>query len=314
MSMFAQEISPVTFVPQDLCTTRLDQFSANVRQLIEDCGLRVGGWPSHLAVGPTSVAEFKAAKHAFMLLSDSVSNREVNGREILVFRLRESLPLLGNRVSYVEVPFPKEPIAQSGGSRAQLRWERAEFVIPGGVFDLEDLHTWTEQRYSELLKAPPAGVEVSVKMPTAGADQPPDPQLSLKRIGSGPIIRLHPMPIGMLREDSLTGITSCSSINALIDSYGGSSIEVCARHPTEGHLRIARAAGDRIAFIVQREGNTIMDINFDGTAPENMSDYTVHDVIRFVSDHAIDLSARRSTVMPDLRTTDITGAAQRPSR
>ena len=83
----------------------------------------------HICYRVETETEYQYLKKQFLLESELLSDKEINGREICVYKLRTPLKFRERTISLIELPAPKK------GSKYNSGFEHVEFVLKDDLRD-----------------------------------------------------------------------------------------------------------------------------------------------------------------------------------
>lgn len=114
----------------------------------------------------------------------------VNGRVIYLIELDEPLMFLGQKVSVIELPYPKNKIYPQEG------WEHIEFVVP--FLPEESIAQWLERVIAQFNLNHSQTLQLKVSEPKAEGEQLPNPSVAVSFVDKSlnyTTIKIHPYSI-----------------------------------------------------------------------------------------------------------------------
>lgn len=144
----------------------------------------------HLAVRVNTCKDAEIWLTALTQYGRIFSDNIVNGRVIYLIELNEPLDFLGQSVSIVELPFPKEKIYLCEG------WEHIEFVVP--FLPNEQTVDWVERIKLQFNLNQLPHLKLKVSEPKADGEQLPNPSLAVSFVDKSQndvVIKIHPYSI-----------------------------------------------------------------------------------------------------------------------
>lgn len=150
-----------------------------------------GLYADHIGIKLSKAEDVECVRGGLESYGHIISSAQINGREIFIFQLDEPIIMLGWRISYVELPYPK-----LGGRTHSEGWDHVEFVIPSDAIDLDGFRAAFCECFPELDIEALAGQGIySESMPQAETKQLPNPTIVLRSDNFGVTIKFHPKPI-----------------------------------------------------------------------------------------------------------------------
>lgn len=132
-------------------------FSRDILSFVKQLGLDVLHECDHLALRVNSVALADELRDHFLQHGTLISDKQINGRPILLIRLQQPMSIGHYQIPYLELPYPKETNDRNQG------WEHIELVLP--------CHAETCEALQQVLFATVPNLETSLNK---------NPQISIK--------------------------------------------------------------------------------------------------------------------------------------
>ncbi|MGX2970154.1 VOC family protein [Ursidibacter sp. B-7004-1] len=150
----------------------ISQFEQKIQQIAQVIGLDLSKYSiDHLAVRMNNVEtaqqwrDFLLADHSLLKESD------VNGRPISLIKLVEPLIFCGQKVSIIELPFPKDKIYPEEG------WEHIEVVIPF-IAD-ESVEQWIKRIELQFELSKKTQICYKISQPKVLGERLPNPSIAI---------------------------------------------------------------------------------------------------------------------------------------
>ncbi|PVX32995.1 hypothetical protein C8D76_11020 [Pasteurella langaaensis DSM 22999] len=144
----------------------------------------------HLAVRVNNCKDAEIWLTALTQCGKIFCDNVVNGRVIYLIELDEPLDFLGQKVSIIELPFPKNKIYPQDG------WEHIEFVVP---FLLnESIDEWQERVITQFNLNYSQTLQLKVSAPKAEREQLPNPSIAVSFVDKSlnhTTVKIHPYSI-----------------------------------------------------------------------------------------------------------------------
>ncbi len=165
-------------------------FEQKIQQLAQIMQLPLDlGEIDHLAV---RVNDEKTAKENLALFLEEgqiLSQNQVNGRVIYLIQLKQSLPICGQKVRIIELPFPKKHYAKTG-------WEHIEMVLP--FLAQESVEAWISRILRQFSWQENPSLKVKISQPEATGEQLANPTIAVSLLDKSQnhcCIKVHPYSI-----------------------------------------------------------------------------------------------------------------------
>ncbi|BDM64984.1 VOC family protein [Shewanella sp. NFH-SH190041] len=165
-------------------------FSAQIQTMISELGLTELHC-DHAALRVNDLAQAEALKQAFSQQGQLISDNQINGRSICIFKLDQPLPLGTLRVNCIELPFPSDKHYPTPG------WEHIELVVPTRAnmptaLNCEALLEQIKEQFPQLIPvlAGETGYKIKLSSPASEHERLANPTVALKK--DGLCIKLHP--------------------------------------------------------------------------------------------------------------------------
>ncbi|WGE31422.1 VOC family protein [Actinobacillus genomosp. 2] len=145
----------------------------------------------HLAVRMNE--QYTAEQWRSFLLEhgELLKESEVNGRPIALIKLSQPLSFLGQAVSIIELPFPKDKVYPQQG------WEHIEMVYP--MKKNETVEQWVERTLKRFHLKINANLELKISQPQVEGERLPNPSIAIslksKTYSNPYCLKLHPYDI-----------------------------------------------------------------------------------------------------------------------
>jgi predicted metalloenzyme YecM len=134
----------------------------------------------HICVRLKSEDDVDSLREQLTEAGQIISAVNVNGREILLIQLNESLDLGSWKTYGVELPYPKPNHKYADG------WEHVEFVLSGAENTIEGVRKAFTEKFPNLdIERLKSDYSYSEDEPHADGDQIPNPTIGLKVNGVG---------------------------------------------------------------------------------------------------------------------------------
>ena len=144
----------------------------------------------HLAVRVNNCKDAEIWLTALLQCGRIFCDNIVNGRVIYLIELDEPLVFLGQTVSVIELPFPKDKIYPQTG------WEHIEFVIP--FLPDESVDEWRERVKAQFNLNHSQILQLKVSEPKAEGEQLANPSVAVSFVDKSlnhTTIKIHPYSI-----------------------------------------------------------------------------------------------------------------------
>lgn len=188
------------FVKLTACFGELAEFERKIRQISDIARLPLSQFEiDHLAVRMNNI---ETAYQWRTLLEEGAAllkESEVNGRPISLFRLYQPLDFLGQRVSVIELPFPK------GKVYAEQGWEHIEAVVP--LLPAETIEQWITRVCTQFQLAENPALILKISQPYVSGERLANPTIAIRlrdaTYSNPTCLKLHPYSIDdVVRSES----------------------------------------------------------------------------------------------------------------
>ncbi|WGE52138.1 VOC family protein [Actinobacillus equuli] len=182
------------------CFGDFSEFQQKIQQIAHLAMLDLNQFKiDHLAV---RINDWQTAKQwrSFLLeQGELLKESEVNGRPIALIKLNQPLAFLGQEVSIIELPFPKDKIYPQQG------WEHIEIVYP--MLKNETVEQWTQRALKQFRLLINANLTLKISQPKVEGEQLPNPSIAISVKNAtycNPYcLKLHPYDINeVIRSES----------------------------------------------------------------------------------------------------------------
>lgn len=189
-SQFANFLANLT-----ACFGNLPQFEQQIQQIAEVARLDLTQFHiDHLAV---RMNDLTTAQQWHELLSTNaklLKQSDVNGRPIALFKLHQAFEFLGQPVSIIELPFPKNKTYPQEG------WEHIEIVVP--FLDNESVEQWVSRLNDQFQFEQNPQLNVKISQPLVENERLLNPTIALSLKGTTNqnycCLKLHPYDINAI--------------------------------------------------------------------------------------------------------------------
>ena len=149
----------------------------------------------HMAVRVNHCKTAKSYLDLFVKKGRIVSDNLINGRVIYLVELEQPITFLGQKVSIVELPYPKDKIYPREG------WEHIEIVIP--FLPQESVADWCERIKKQFQLNQLIHLKVKVDEPKADGEKLLNPSIAVSFVDkqqNHTCIKVHPYNIKQIIE------------------------------------------------------------------------------------------------------------------
>ncbi len=149
----------------------------------------------HMAVRVNHCKTAKSYLDLFVKKGRIVSDNLINGRVIYLVELEQPITFLGQKVSIVELPYPKDKIYPREG------WEHIEIVIP--FLPQESVADWCERIKKQFQLNQLTHLKVKVDEPKADGEKLLSPSIAVSFVDkqqNHTCIKVHPYNIKQIIE------------------------------------------------------------------------------------------------------------------
>lgn len=149
----------------------------------------------HMAVRVNHCKTAKSYLDLFVKKGRIVSDNLINGRVIYLVELEQPITFLGQKVSIVELPYPKDKIYPREG------WEHIEIVIP--FLPQESVADWCERIKKQFKLNQLTHLQVKVDEPKADGEKLLSPSIAVSFVDkqqNHTCIKVHPYNIKQIIE------------------------------------------------------------------------------------------------------------------
>ncbi|GGY87456.1 VOC family protein [Shewanella fodinae] len=141
-------------------------FAARMQKFVHRLGLQVLPQCDHAAIRVNSRQLADKLQQQFLIDGELLSDKQINGRPILIIKLPQALRLEQYRIPCIELPYPKDKHYDSEG------WEHIELVLPCEATDCAQLRQALLNRIPTLATVFDGDDAISIKYSSpAGADE-----------------------------------------------------------------------------------------------------------------------------------------------
>ncbi|MBY5979513.1 VOC family protein [Ferrimonas balearica] len=173
----------------DTLIDTLPAFAEKASKLADRLGLlRAGLVADHIALRITERADAEALRDDLLSRGTLLSDKEINGRPILLIQLHTPMQVGPWAIDLVELPFPD-------GKKRRDGWEHVELVMPCGATDKVQMLEAVKQIPAMIAKWPvlkdgTLGIEIKTSCPK-GDDEPlANPTVAFRH--DGITVKVHP--------------------------------------------------------------------------------------------------------------------------
>ncbi|MBW3163674.1 VOC family protein [Ferrimonas balearica] len=173
----------------DTLIDTLPAFAEKASKLADRLGLlRAGLVADHIALRITERADAEALRDDLLSRGTLLSDKEINGRPILLIQLHTPMQVGPWAIDLVELPFPD-------GKKRRDGWEHVELVLPCGATDKVQMLEAVKQIPAMIAKWPvlkdgTLGIEIKTSCPK-GDDEPlANPTVAFRH--DGITVKVHP--------------------------------------------------------------------------------------------------------------------------
>ncbi|MBY6016298.1 VOC family protein [Ferrimonas balearica] len=173
----------------DTLIETLPAFAEKASKLADRLGLlRAGLVADHIALRITERADAEALRDDLLSRGTLLSDKEINGRPILLIQLHTPMQVGPWAIDLVELPFPD-------GKKRRDGWEHVELVLPCGATDKVQMLEAVKQIPAMIAKWPvlkdgTLGIEIKTSCPK-GDDEPlANPTVAFRH--DGITVKVHP--------------------------------------------------------------------------------------------------------------------------
>ncbi|MGX2975092.1 VOC family protein [Ursidibacter arcticus] len=150
----------------------IGQFEQKIQQVAQVIGLDLSKYPiDHLAVRMNNVETAQQWRDFLLADNSLLKESEVNGRPICLIKLVEPLIFCGQKVSIIELPFPKDKVYQEEG------WEHIEVVIP--FMEKESIEQWVKRIALQFGLSQNTQISYKISQPKVLGERLPNPSIAI---------------------------------------------------------------------------------------------------------------------------------------
>ncbi|SHG98028.1 VOC family protein [Ferrimonas marina] len=170
----------------------LPDFAQRVGQLADRLGLvRARLVADHIAVRFTERSDADAIRAKLLENGTLLSEKEINGRPILLIQLNTPIQVGPWAIDLVELPYPD-------GRKRPDGWEHVELVLPSEAENEEQMLAAVRQIPAVIAKWPvlndgTLGIEIKTSCPKGDNEPYPNPTVAFKH--QGLTVKVHPRDI-----------------------------------------------------------------------------------------------------------------------
>ncbi|WP_407330846.1 VOC family protein [Enterovibrio sp. 27052020O] len=170
----------------------LDSFGLRLQTLLEQLGIDLAAYEAdHIALRVNDVELAKRLHQAWLSHGEEISVNTINGRPIVVIKVKDVLSFGAWQTHCVELPYPSEKSYPEEG------WEHAEWVIPSKAITpealLDDVFCLFPALKARWVKLSEMGVNVKLSSPSGEGERIANPTVAFK--ANGVCVKLHPVSL-----------------------------------------------------------------------------------------------------------------------
>ncbi|MDG6894654.1 VOC family protein [Volucribacter amazonae] len=184
------------FKQNPLLLAEFQQFEQKIYRLAQQVHIPLHHYEiDHLAVRVNNLAQAQDWQHLLTKCGRILSQNLVNGRPIFLFDLFEPLLFMQQKVSIIELPYPKDK------QYPQQGWEHIEIVLP--FLANESLNEWLMRVEKQFLLNQSPHLMVKISEPKVEGERLANPSIavSLKdKTDNHCCIKVHPYHIKQIIE------------------------------------------------------------------------------------------------------------------
>ncbi|WP_028116779.1 VOC family protein [Ferrimonas senticii] len=171
---------------------QLPQFADAATQLADRLGLvRARLHADHIALRLTNLADAEAIKSELLGHGKLLSEKQINGRPILLIQLDTPIQVGPWAIDLIELPFPD-------GKKRRDGWEHVELVLPCGATDKAQMLDAVRQLPAIIAKWPvlsdgSIGIEMKSSCPKGDDEPVTNPTVAFRY--DGVTVKIHPWDI-----------------------------------------------------------------------------------------------------------------------
>ncbi|MDC0611717.1 VOC family protein [Vibrio sp.] len=178
--------------PQQLISD-IDGFMVAIERMLSELSLDLSEFElDHIALRINEPSLAHMLLPEWQSISTVLSDAEINGRPIYIFKLNQPLKLSHWCTACVEYPFPK-----NGKPYPFQGWEHVEFVVPSQATNAQDYLLELYQRFpdmeSRVENLSKEGLTVKLSQPKGEKERLPNPTVAFK--WKDVCVKLHPNSI-----------------------------------------------------------------------------------------------------------------------
>lgn len=166
-------------------------FEQNIIVLAKTMNISLSDYQiDHLAIRVNQLESAQQWLSLLMTYGEIISDNIVNGRVIYIIKLHAPLNLANQKVSVIELPFPKGKIYPEEG------WEHIEIVMP--FLENEATIEWCERIQKKFLWNKNEQLKIKVSEPKVEGEQRPNPSIAVsfkEGTQNHTCIKVHPYTI-----------------------------------------------------------------------------------------------------------------------
>ncbi|WP_150539840.1 VOC family protein [Actinobacillus vicugnae] len=182
------------------CFGDFSEFQQKIQQIAQLAMLDLNQFKiDHLAVRMNDWQTAENWKEILLEHGQLLKQSEVNGRPITLIKLNQPISFLGQAVSIIELPFPKDKVYPQQG------WEHIEIVHP--MQQNETVEQWAQRSLKQFHLSINANLSIKISQPKVEGEQLPNPSIAITVKNAtycNPYcLKLHPYDINeVIRSES----------------------------------------------------------------------------------------------------------------
>lgn len=189
------------FEKMTACFGDLKHFEQQIAQIAELARMDLRQFEiDHLAVRMNSLDTAQQWRALLQTGSETLKESEVNGRPIGLFALHQAVTFFGQKVSVIELPFPKGKTYPIEG------WEHIEIVFP--MHNNESVEQWIERTLSHFQLRGNSELVLKISQPEVAGEQLANPTIAItvknETLGNPYCLKVHPYDIkSVIRSETV---------------------------------------------------------------------------------------------------------------
>ncbi|MCL1076016.1 VOC family protein [Shewanella dokdonensis] len=167
-------------------------FAVKMQTFIHRLGLQVLTQCDHVAIRVNSQQLADDLRQHFLRDGELLSDKQINGRPILIIKLSQALSLGQYHIPCIELPYPKDKVYPEEG------WEHIELVLPCGATDCTQLQQALLTQVPTLAPvfAGDDAIRIKYSSPAGAAERLPNPTIAFQ--WQGLCVKVHPHSIAAI--------------------------------------------------------------------------------------------------------------------